>query len=138
MHETPIAGEETMDKKIWETGLAKRKAVLGAEYVDKAYASADDFNKPFQDMLTEYCWGNIWGDERIPAKTRSMINLGMIAALNRMEEWELHLRGALRNGVTRDEIQSILHQISVYAGMPAGVECFRIARRVFAEIDKKA
>ena len=126
-----------MDKKIWETGLAKRKAVLGAEYVDKAYASADEFNKPFQDMLTEYCWGNIWGDERIPPKTRSMINLSMIAALNRMEEWELHLRGALRNGVSRDEIQSILHQIAVYCGMPAGVECFRIARRVFAEIDKK-
>ena len=127
-----------MDKKIWETGLAKRKAVLGEAYVDKAMASADDFNKPFQDMLNEYCWGNIWGDERIPAKTRSMINLGLIAGVNRMEEWELHLRGAIRNGVSRDEIQSILHQIAVYAGMPAGVECFRIARRVFAEMDEKS
>lgn len=126
-----------MDKKKWETGLAKRKSVLGEEYVEKALASADDFNRPFQDMLNEYCWGTIWGDERIPAKTRSMINLGLIAGINRMEEWELHLRGAIRNGVTRDEIQSILHQIAVYAGMPAGVECFRIARRVFAELDQK-
>jgi 4-carboxymuconolactone decarboxylase len=126
-----------MDRKIWETGLAKRKAVLGADYVEKSMATADDFNRPFQDMLNEYCWGTIWGDERIPPRTRSMINLGLIAALNRMEEWELHLRGAIRNGVTRDEIQSILHQIAVYAGMPAGVECFRIARRVFAELEKK-
>ena len=108
-----------MDRKIWEAGLAKRKAVLGEEYVDRAMSNADEFNRPFQDMLNEYCWGTIWGDERIPAKTRSMINLGLIAGVNRMEEWELHLRGAIRNGVTRDEIQSILHQIAVYAGMPA-------------------
>jgi len=127
-----------VDRKIWEKGLEKRKAVLGEEYVEKSLASADEFNRPFQDILNEYCWGNIWGDERIPAKTRSMINLGLIAGLNRMEEWELHLRGAIRNGVSRDELQSILHQIAVYAGMPAGVECFRIARRVFAELDGKA
>lgn len=127
-----------MDRKIWETGLAKRKMVLGDDYVDKALASADDFNRPFQDMLNEYCWGAIWGDERIPAKTRSMINLGMIAALNRMDEWEIHLRGAIRNGVSKDEIQSVLHQIAVYAGMPAGVACFRIARKVFAEVEPKS
>jgi 4-carboxymuconolactone decarboxylase len=127
-----------MDQKLWETGLAKRKAVLGTDYVDKTMASADDFNRPFQDMLNEYCWGTIWGDERVPAKTRSMVNLGLIAGLNRMAEWELHLRGAIRNGVSRDEIQSILHQIAVYAGMPAGVECFRIARKVFAELENKS
>jgi 4-carboxymuconolactone decarboxylase len=125
-----------MDRKLWETGLAKRKAVLGAEYVDKTMSSADDFNRPFQDLLNEYCWGTVWGDERIPAKTRSMINLGLIAGLNRMAEWELHLRGAIRSGVTKDEIQSILYQIAVYAGMPAGVECFRIARKVFAELEE--
>jgi 4-carboxymuconolactone decarboxylase len=129
--------EETMDRKIWETGLAKRKQVLGEEYVDRAMRSADDFNRPFQDILNEHCWGTVWGDERIPMKTRSMINLGLIAGVNRMEEWELHLRGAIRNGVTRDEIQSILHQIAMYAGMPAGVACFRIARKVFAEIDAR-
>ncbi|MEZ5843271.1 MAG: carboxymuconolactone decarboxylase family protein [Hyphomicrobiaceae bacterium] len=126
-----------MDKQLWEKGLAKRKSTLGAEYVERNMAAADDFNKPFQDMLNEYCWGGVWGDERIPAKTRSMINLGLIAGINRMEEWELHLKGAINNGVTRDEIQAILHQIAVYAGMPAGVECFRIARRVFKELDEK-
>ena len=126
-----------MDKKLHDAGLAKRKDVLGAEYVDKAVATADDFNRPFQSILNEYCWGTVWSDERIPAKTRSMINIGMLAALNRMEEWELHLRGAIRNGVTKDELQAILHQVAIYAGVPAGVECFRIARRVFAEIEKK-
>jgi 4-carboxymuconolactone decarboxylase len=105
--------------------------------VDKSMASATEFNKPFQDMLNEFCWGGIWGDERIPAKTRSMMNLTMIAALNRMEEWELHFKGAIRNGVTQDEMQAILHQIAIYCGMPTGVECFRIARKVYAETDKK-
>jgi 4-carboxymuconolactone decarboxylase len=127
-----------MDRKLWDTGLARRKSVLGAEYVDETMASADDFNRPFQDLLNEYCWGTVWGDERIPAKTRSMVNLGLIAGLNRMAEWELHLRGAMRNGVTKDEIQSILHQIAIYAGMPAGVECFRIARKVFNELETKS
>jgi 4-carboxymuconolactone decarboxylase len=122
-----------MDQKIWDKGLAMRKQVLGAEYVEKSMAGADAFNKPFQDMLNEYCWGGIWGDERLTPKQRSMINLGLIAGINRMEEWELHLKGAIRNGVTKDEIQAILHQIAVYAGMPAGVECFRIARKVFKE-----
>ena len=126
-----------MDKPLWDKGLAKRKAVLGAEYVDKSMASADAFNKPFQDMLNEYCWGGVWGDERIPEKTRSMMNLTMIASLNRMEEWELHFKGAVRNGVTKDEMQAIIHQIAVYAGMPAGVSCFRIAREVYAELEKK-
>jgi 4-carboxymuconolactone decarboxylase len=123
-----------MDQKIWDKGLAMRKQVLGAEYVEKSMGNVDAFNKPFQDLLNEYCWGTVWGDERIPPKQRSMINLGLIAGVNRMEEWELHLKGAIRNGVTKDEIQAILHQIAVYAGMPAGVECFRIARKVFKEL----
>jgi len=122
-----------MDKKRWEIGLAKRKAVLGHEYVDKAMSSADDFNKPFQDILNEYCWGTIWGDERLSAREHSLLNLGMLAAINRMHEWELHLRGAIRNGITKDEIQAVLHQIAVYCGVPVGVECFRIARKVFDE-----
>jgi 4-carboxymuconolactone decarboxylase len=126
-----------MDRELWQKGLERRKWTLGAEYVERTLAAADDFNRPFQDMLNEYCWGTVWGDDRIPARTRSMINLGLIAGLNRMEEWELHLKGALRNGVTREELQSILHQIAVYAGMPAGVECFRIARRVLAEWEAK-
>ena len=124
-----------MSNERYETGLAKRKATLGAAYVEKALAEADDFHRPFQEFVTEYCWGFGWGDERLDARTRSMLNLTMIAALNRMEEWELHLRGALKNGVTRDELQAVLHQIAIYCGIPAGVECFRIAKRVFAEID---
>ena len=128
----------TFDEDLFLKGLEQRKATLGAEYVERNLEKADDFNRPFQDLLNEYCWGTVWGDERIPVKTRSMINLGLIAGVNRMEEWELHLRGAIRNGVTKDEVQSILHQIAVYAGMPAGVECFRIARKVYAELEGKA
>ncbi len=125
-----------MDKKLWETGLAKRREVLGEEYVDRNMKNVDEFNRPFQDILNEYCWGNVWGDERLSKREHSLINLGMIAGLNRMHEWELHLRGAIRNGITKDEIQAVLHQIAVYAGAPAGVECFRIARKVFAEMDQ--
>ena len=90
------------------------------------------------EVITEFCWGFGWGDDRLDSKTRSMLNLTMIAALNRMHEWELHLRGALKNGVTRDELQAILHQIAIYCGIPAGVECFRIAKRVLAEVDAKS
>jgi 4-carboxymuconolactone decarboxylase len=126
-----------VDRELHAKGLAVRKDVLGAEYVDKSMAAADGFNAPFQGILNEYCWGMVWGDERLPRKTRSMLNLAMLASLNRMTEWELHLRGALNNGVTRDEVQAILHQVAVYAGVPVGVECFRIARRVFAELDGK-
>lgn len=124
-----------MNKELYEAGLAKRKATLGDAYVEQTLENAPDFSKPFQDVLTEFCWGFAWADERIDARTRSMLNLTMIAALNRMHEWELHLKGALTNEVTRDEIQAILHQIAVYCGMPTGVECFRIANRVFAELD---
>lgn len=122
-----------MDRQLWEKGLAARKKTLGAEYVDKSLSTVDDFNSEWQDMLNEFCWGKVWGDDTIPAKTRSMMNLTMLAALGRMHEWELHLNGALNNGVTKDELKAILHQIGIYAGFPAGVECFRIARKVLAE-----
>ena len=127
-----------MDKKLWDTGLAKRREVLGDAYVDANMKNVDEFNRPFQDMLNEYCWGNIWGDERLTKREHSLVNLGMIAGLNRMHEWELHLKGAIRNGITKDEIQAVLHQIAVYAGAPAGVECFRIARKVYAELEGKS
>ena len=123
-----------MDKERFEKGLEKRKSVLGAEYVERSLAQADEFNRPFQELVTEYCWGFAWGDERLDPKLRSMLNLAMIAALNRMHEWELHLKGALKNGVTKDEIQAILHQVTIYCGVPVGVECFRIAKRVFADL----
>ena len=124
-----------MDKERFEKGLAQRKSVLGEAYVERSLANADEFNRPFQEIVTEFCWGFGWGDERLDKRTRSMLNLTMIAALNRMHEWELHLKGAVKNGVTRGEIQAVLHQIAIYCGIPAGVECFRIARRVFAEMD---
>lgn len=127
-----------MDKDRFETGLARRKATLGADYVEKTLANADDFSRPFQEMMTEWCWGFGWGDEAIDEKTRSMMNLTMIAALNRMHEWELHLNGAIGNGVTKEQIRAIIHVIAIYCGVPAGVDSFRIARRVFAEIDAKS
>ena len=126
-----------MDKTLRDKGLAMRKATLGDAYVEKSLAGADDFNRPFQEILNEYCWGMAWGDARLSPKTRSMLNVVMLACLNRMHEWELHFKGALNNGVTRDELQAIIHHVAVYAGVPVGVECMRIARKVFAEIDGK-
>ncbi len=124
-----------MDTERFESGLAARKAVLGEDYVNKALAGADDFNRDFQELITEYCWGTCWGDATLGKRQRSLLNLGMIAALNRMHEWELHFRGAIANGLTRDELKAILTQIAVYCGIPTGVECFRIARKVLAETD---
>lgn len=126
-----------MDKALRDKGLAMRKRVLGDAYVDQSMKNADDFNRPFQEWLNEYCWGAAWTDDRLPPKTRSMLNVALLAGLNRMHEWELHLKGALNNGVTRDEVQAIIHHVAVYAGAPVGVECMRIARKVFAELDKK-
>ena len=124
-----------MDKERYEKGLAIRKDVLGAEYVEKALASAPEFSRDFQALLTEYCWGAAWGDDTLDRRTRSIINVSMIAALNRMHEWELHFRGALKNGVSRDELKAVINQIAIYCGVPVGVECHRIANRVFAELD---
>jgi 4-carboxymuconolactone decarboxylase len=122
-----------MDKQRFELGLAQRKATLGAEYVEKNLAAADDFTLPFQEAMTEWCWGFGWGDEAIDAKTRSMMNLTMIGALGKMHEWELHCRGALNNGVSKQEIRAIVHTIAIYCGVPQGLECFRSARKVLEE-----
>ena len=122
-----------MDRELWEKGLKARKSTLGAEYVEKSLSTADAFNAEFQDMLNEFCWGKIWGDDTIPAKTRSMMNLTMLAALGRMHEWELHLNGALNNGVTKEEIRAIIHVIAIYCGVPQSLECFRVARKVLTE-----
>ncbi len=123
----------TFDEDLFRKGLEQRKATLGADYVEKNLAAADDFNQPFQEAMTAWCWGFGWGDAVIDAKTRSMMNLTMIAALGKMAEWELHLRGAIKNGVTKDEIRAALHIIAIYCGVPQGVECFRIARSVLEE-----
>jgi 4-carboxymuconolactone decarboxylase len=127
-----------MDKKMHDKGLEVRKAVLGEAYVNNALKNVDDFNRPFQEMLNEYCWGTVWGREELPRKTRSMLNIAMIAILNRQHEFRAHLKGALTNGVSRDEVREILMQVAIYGGMPAAVDSFRIAREVFAEIDGKA
>ena len=127
-----------MDKKMHDKGLEVRKAVLGEAYVNNALKNVDDFNRPFQEMLNEYCWGTVWGREELPRKTRSMLNIAMIAILNRQHEFRAHLKGALTNGVTREEVREILMQVAIYGGMPAAVDSFRIAREVFAEIDGKA
>ena len=122
-----------MDQKTHDKGLEIRKAVLGEAYVENALKNADDFNKPFQELVTEYCWGAVWGREELPRKTRSMLNLAMIAILNRPHELRAHIKGALTNGVTKDEIREIFMQVAIYAGVPAGVDSFRIAREVFAQ-----
>ena len=119
-----------MDESLFEKGLSQRKATLGAEYVEKNLAAADDFTRPFQEAMTAWCWGFGWGDEAIDAKTRSMMNLTMIGALGKMHEWELHCNGAINNGVTKDEIRAIIHAIGIYCGVPQSLECFRVARKV--------
>ncbi len=124
-----------MDKERFELGLAQRKATLGAEYVEKNLAAADDFTRPFQEAMTEWCWGFGWGDDAIDAKTRSMMNLTMLGALGKMHEWEIHCRGAITNGVNVEEMRAIIHAIGIYCGVPQSLECFRVARKVLEEND---
>jgi 4-carboxymuconolactone decarboxylase len=122
-----------MDKQRYEAGLKMRKEVLGAEYVENSLKNADDFNREFQEMVTEYCWGGTWGRGVMDKQRRSILNLGMLAALGRMHEFELHFRGAIRNGLSLEELKEVLLQIAVYCGVPAGVEAFRVARKVVDE-----
>ena len=126
------------DKATFDKGLEIRKAVLGKEFVENSFKNADDFNMPMQELATEYCWGYVWGREQLDRRTRSLLNLAMIAALNRPHELKLHVGGALRNGVTREEIREVFLQVAIYCGVPAGVDSFRIAREAFAEIDRKS
>ena len=123
----------TFDEDLFLKGLEQRKATLGAEYVEKNLAAADDFTRPFQEAMTAWCWGFGWGDDVIDAKTRSMMNLSMIGAFGKMAEWETHCRGAITNGVTQDEIRAIIHVIGIYCGVPQALECFRVARKVLTE-----
>ena len=127
-----------MDKETYERGLQIRKDVLGVDYVENSLKTADDFNRPMQELSTEYCWGYVWGREGLPRKTRSMLNLAMISALNRPHELKIHVKGALRNGLTRQEIMEVFLQVAIYCGVPAGVDSFRIAKEAFAEFDKDA
>ena len=127
-----------MDKAMYDKGMAVRRDVLGAEHVDRAMAAADAFDAPMQELVTEYCWGAVWGREGLPRKTRSMLNLAMLTALNREHEFKLHVRGALRNGVTREEISEILLQAAIYCGVPAAISAFRQAREAFDAMDAEA
>ena len=119
-----------MDQDVYNRGLAMRRKVLGEQYVDRALASVDDFNRDFQRIVTQYGWGETWGDPTLTPRERSILNLGMIAALGKMHEFETHVRGALANGLTPNEIRAALTQIAVYCGVPVGVDCFRVAREV--------
>ena len=123
-----------MNKELFDKGLKIRREVLGPEYVDAAISTADDFNRPLQELVTEYCWGEVWGRPGLDRKTRSMLNLAMLSALNRPHEIKMHVRGALTNGVTKDEIKEIFHQVAIYCGVPAAVDTFRIARETFKEM----
>jgi len=124
-----------MNKEYFDRGMKIRKEVLGAEYVEKSFASADDFNRPLQELVTEYCWGAVWGRDELPKKTRSMLNLAMISVLNRPHELKIHVKGAIKNGCTKDEIREVLLQVAIYGGVPAAVDSFRIAREAFKEME---
>ncbi|TBW41349.1 4-carboxymuconolactone decarboxylase [Siculibacillus lacustris] len=127
-----------MTDALYDRGLEIRRAVVGSAYVDKSLAEADDFTRPLQELITRYCWGDVWARPGLERRDRSLINLAMISALNRPHELKLHVRGALTNGVTRDEIREVLLQVAIYAGVPAALDSFRVAREVFAELDRNA
>lgn len=122
----------------FERGLATRRAVLGSDYVDNAIRNADDFNRPLQEWITQSCWNDVWNRPGLDRRTRSLLNLAMLTALNRPHELKLHLKGALNNGVTREEIREVFLQAAVYCGAPAAVDSFRTAKEVFREVDAEA
>ena len=126
-----------MDRAVYERGLEIRRQVLGEAYVAQAQSRVDEFSQPFQELLNTYCWGEVWGRPGLPRKTRSLLNLAMLTALNRPDELRLHLRGALQNGATREEICEVLLQTAIYCGIPAANASFREARQVFADLDRE-
>jgi 4-carboxymuconolactone decarboxylase len=123
-----------MNQDAFEKGLQTRRAVLGAAYVDKSISSADDFNRPMQELVTEYCWNEVWNRPGLDRKTRSLLNLSMLTALNRPHELKLHVRGAINNGVTKEEIKEVFLQTAIYCGVPAAIDSFRNAREVLVEM----
>jgi len=125
-----------MGQETFERGLEIRKSVLGKEFVEKSIASTDEFNRPLQELATEYCWGEVWARDGLPKKNRSIINLAMLSALNRLHELKMHVKGAQRNGVAHEEIREVLLQVGIYCGLPAAVDSFRVAREAIAESDQ--
>jgi 4-carboxymuconolactone decarboxylase len=128
-----VTDEESAASSRLEEGLAVRREVLGREHVDRALVEASEFARPMQELVTEYCWGAVWSRPGLDRKTRSLLNLAMLTALNRRHELELHVRGALTNGATVSEIQEVLLQAAVYCGVPAAMDAFRAAEKVIAE-----
>lgn len=123
-----------MDQAMFDEGLRNRREVLGADYVDKSIAAAGEFNMPMQELVTEYCWGEVWGRPGLTRQQRSMLNLGMLVALGRSHELRLHIRGAINNGLTKDDIKEVFLQTAIYCGVPAAIDAFRNAREVFKEL----
>ena len=124
-----------MNKDAFEKGLETRRAVLGADYVDSSIRNADNFNRPMQELVTEYCWNEVWNRPGLDRRTRSMLNLAMLTALNRPHELKLHVRGAINNGLSKDDIQEVFLQTAIYCGVPAAIDSFRSAKEVFKEMD---
>ena len=127
-----------MNQDLYDTGLATRRKVLGDAYVDASLAAVTDFSRDIQDYVTQYCWGDVWNRPGLSLQERSLINLAMITALNRPHEFKVHVRGALNNGVTRDQIREVLMQAAFYCGGPAALESFRLAAEVFAQLEAEA
>ncbi|HVQ95818.1 MAG TPA: carboxymuconolactone decarboxylase family protein [Mycobacteriales bacterium] len=124
---------EQTRKETYELGLDMRRRVLGADHVDRSLTAVTEFSRPIQELVTEYCWGAVWTRDALPPKTRSLLNLAMLTALNRPHELAVHVRGALNNGATVEEVQETLLQTAVYVGVPAALESFRVAEKVLAE-----
>jgi len=127
-----------MRNKRFVEGLKIRGAVLSKDHVEKAFTKQEEFSRPLQELITEYCWGAVWARPGLPRKIRSLINLAMLTALNRPHELKLHLKGAIRNGSTKKEIVEVLLQTAVYCGIPAAVDSFRVTKEFFAEIEKNS
>lgn len=126
-----------MDKAVYDRGVAMWRKVLGDDFVDRSMSKTDDFNRQFVEHLTEFAWGAVWGDDALTPRDRSLLTLGMIAALGRMHEFEIHFRGAVRNGLTQKELSAVLRQVAVYCGFPAAVDCHRAAKRAMSDDAKK-
>ena len=122
-----------MDKLLYDRGLARRRHVLGEAYVDRALANINDFNRDFQRLTTEYCWGEVWGEDTLSPRERSILTLGMVAALGKMGEFANHVRGATVNGLTPHDLSAVLIQVAVYCGIPIGADCFQVAENTLNE-----
>jgi 4-carboxymuconolactone decarboxylase len=124
----------SVDQQMFNKGLGIRREIFGAELADKTFAAADDFNRPFEELVNQYCFGETWGRPGLERKIRSIITIAMLTALNRPNQLRGHIRGAITNGVSKDEIREVFMHAAIYCGVPAGVESFRIAREVFLEL----